>query len=191
MIRGLPWVKNPPAVEETRVLSLGQEDPLEQEMATYCSIPAWRIPWTQKPGRLQSMGSQRIGHDLGTEPPPPPVVRMWHFHCCVQGSIPGQGTKTLQALWRDMAKKLKIIIITMSQAHFVCLSLPAQEVHLPGCRAWPLPLLGCLNKVQPWRAFKLYSSRIHWSPCSDSLPSAWKCPNPVPKPHSFGISSQK
>ena len=56
-------VKNPPAVEETRVLSLGQEDPLEKEMATRSSIPAWWIPWTEKPGGLQSMGSQRVGHD--------------------------------------------------------------------------------------------------------------------------------
>ena len=43
--------------------SLGQEDPLEEEMATHSSILAWRIPWTEEPGRLQSMGSQRVGHD--------------------------------------------------------------------------------------------------------------------------------
>ena len=52
-----------PAVQETRVRSLGQEDPLEKEMATHSSILAWRIPRMKKPGRLQSMGSQRIGHD--------------------------------------------------------------------------------------------------------------------------------
>ena len=57
------WVKNPPAMQETRVRSLGQEDPLEKEMATYSSILAWSIPWTEKPGRLQSMGSRRVGHD--------------------------------------------------------------------------------------------------------------------------------
>ena len=56
-------VKNLPAVEETRVQSLGQEDPLEKEMATHSSILAWKIPWTEEPGRLQSMGSQRVGHD--------------------------------------------------------------------------------------------------------------------------------
>ena len=56
-------VKNPPAMEETRVRSLGQEDPLEEEMATHSSILAWRIPWTEEPGGLQSMGSQRVGHD--------------------------------------------------------------------------------------------------------------------------------
>ena len=57
-------VKNPPAVqEETQVRSLGQEDPLEKGLETHSSILAWRIPWTEKPGRLQSMGSQRVGHD--------------------------------------------------------------------------------------------------------------------------------
>ena len=51
---------------ETRVQSLGWEDPLEKEMATHSSILAWRIPWTEEPGRLQSMGSQRVGHDRAT-----------------------------------------------------------------------------------------------------------------------------
>ena len=51
-------VKNLPAVQETRVRSLGREDPLEKEMATHSSILAWRIPWTEEPGGLQSMGSQ-------------------------------------------------------------------------------------------------------------------------------------
>ena len=49
--------------QETRVRSLGREDPLEKEMATHCSILAWKIPWTEKPGGLQSMGSQRVQHD--------------------------------------------------------------------------------------------------------------------------------
>ena len=51
-------VKNPPAVQETRVQSLGQEDPLEQEMETHSSILAWSTPWTEEPGRLQPTGSQ-------------------------------------------------------------------------------------------------------------------------------------
>ena len=53
-------VKIPPAMQETWVQSLGQEDPLEKEMATHSSILAWRIPWTEEPGRLQSMGSQEL-----------------------------------------------------------------------------------------------------------------------------------
>ena len=56
-------VKNLPAMQKTQVRSLGWEDPLEEEMATYSSILAWEIPWTEEPGGLQSMGSQRVGHD--------------------------------------------------------------------------------------------------------------------------------
>jgi len=56
-------VKNPPAVEETQVLSVGWEDPLEKEMAIHSSILAWKIPWTEEPDRLQSMGLQGVGHD--------------------------------------------------------------------------------------------------------------------------------
>ena len=56
-------VKNLPAMQETQVQSLGQEDPLEKKMATHSSILAWRIPWTEEPGRLQSMGLQRVGYN--------------------------------------------------------------------------------------------------------------------------------
>ena len=56
-------VKCLPAMRETQVQSLGREDPLEEEMATHSSTLAWKIPWTEEPGRLQSMGSQRVGHD--------------------------------------------------------------------------------------------------------------------------------
>ena len=56
-------VKNPPAMKETRVQSLGQEDSLEEEMATHCNILAWRIPWTEEFGGLQIMTLQRVRHD--------------------------------------------------------------------------------------------------------------------------------
>ena len=59
-------LKRLPAMQETWVGSLGQEDPLEKEMATHCSILAWRIPWVEEPDGLQSMGSQRDGHDWAT-----------------------------------------------------------------------------------------------------------------------------
>ena len=55
-------VKNPPAMQEMQVGSLSWEDPLEKKMAMHSSILAWRIPWTEKTGRLQSMGSQRVRH---------------------------------------------------------------------------------------------------------------------------------
>ena len=59
-------VKNLPAIQETWVRSLGREDPLEKGMATYSSVLAWRIPWTEESGRIRSMGSQRFRHDRTT-----------------------------------------------------------------------------------------------------------------------------
>ena len=59
-------VKNPPVMQETLVQFLGQEDPLEEGMATLSSVLAWRIPWTEEPGGLQSIGLQRVGHDRAT-----------------------------------------------------------------------------------------------------------------------------
>ena len=59
-------VKNLPAMQETQVHSLGQEDPLEKEMATHSSLLAWEIPWMEEPGELQSMGAQRVEHDSMT-----------------------------------------------------------------------------------------------------------------------------
>ena len=68
--KGIPrvaqWVKNTAEMQETQemqVQSLGWEDPVEKRMATHSSILAWRIPWTEEPGRLQSMGLQRVGHE--------------------------------------------------------------------------------------------------------------------------------
>ena len=68
-------VKNLPSMQRTLFWSLGQEDPLEKKMATHSIILAWRIPRTEKPGGLQFMGSQRVGHDLVTKPPPD--LRHW------------------------------------------------------------------------------------------------------------------
>ena len=56
-------IEHLPAMQETQVRSLGQDNPLEKEMATHSSILAWKIPWSEEPDRLQSMGSQRVGHD--------------------------------------------------------------------------------------------------------------------------------
>ena len=67
------------AMEETQILSLGWEDPLEKEMATHCSILAWRIPWSEEPGGLQSLGLQRVGHDWATNTFTfhPSVAHLW------------------------------------------------------------------------------------------------------------------
>ena len=96
-------VKNLPAMRKTWVQSLGQEDPLEKEMATHSSILDWRIPWTEEPGRLQSLGSQRVWHDWATNThthkPTQPFKINWMelisfvlkdsclFFCCVLESI--------------------------------------------------------------------------------------------------------
>ena len=66
-------VKNPPAMWDTRVRSLGQENPLENKMATHCNILAWKVPRMEEPGRLQSMGSLRVGHDYN-------FTFTFHFH---------------------------------------------------------------------------------------------------------------
>ena len=62
----LQMVKNLPALQETEVQSLGQEDPLKKEVATHSNIPTWEIPWREDPGGLQSMGSQRVRHNWAT-----------------------------------------------------------------------------------------------------------------------------
>ena len=70
-------VKNLPTVQETRFLSLGRENPLEKELTTHSSILAWKIPWTEEPGRLQSMGSQRVRHDWATNTSLHPPLLGW------------------------------------------------------------------------------------------------------------------
>ena len=60
MVKKLSAMKE---LQESQIQSLGQEDPLEEDIATHSSILAWRIPWTEEPGGLQSIGSQRVGHD--------------------------------------------------------------------------------------------------------------------------------
>ena len=74
---------------EIRVRSLGWEDPLEKGMATHSSILAWRIPWKEEPGRLQSMGSQRVGHDF-----------IFTFHQCFR-----RGIGTLRGKLKEVSRK--------------------------------------------------------------------------------------
>ena len=83
-------VKNLPAMWETRVRSLGREDPLEKGMAPHSSTLAWRIPWMEEPGGLQSTGSQRVGHDRASNPalllPFLPVIIFTLRGCLIQES---------------------------------------------------------------------------------------------------------
>ena len=89
-------VKNPPAKQETQetwVWFLGQEAPLEKEMATHSSILAWKILWTEEPGRLQSTGSQRVGHNWGS---------MCMRTCARAHTHTHTLTATLKKIWRDL-----------------------------------------------------------------------------------------
>ena len=76
-------VKSLPAMQKTQVQSLGQEDTMEKGMATHSSILAWRIPWTGKPDRLQSMGLRRAGHDWATNTDSESELFLW----CVPGVV--------------------------------------------------------------------------------------------------------
>ena len=86
------WVKNLPAIQESQetwVPLLSQEDPLKKEMATYSSILTWRIPWTEEPGRLESLRSQRIGHDLATEQRNKYSILWIHHNLLNQSAVDG------------------------------------------------------------------------------------------------------
>ena len=109
-------VKNPPAKQETWVQSLGQEDPLKKKMTTHSSILAWEITWTEEPGRLQSVRSERVGHNLVTNQQLPclishtPVVFSsltlpFHFPNTLS-SLPSLGFCTSSALCVDHASSL-------------------------------------------------------------------------------------
>ena len=73
-------VMNLPAMQETWVRSLGQEGPLEKEMATHSSVLAWRILWTEEPGKDTVQGVAGVGHDLATTPPPGRSIKYPQFH---------------------------------------------------------------------------------------------------------------
>ena len=80
-------------MQETQVRSLGQENPLEEDMATHFSILDWRIPWTEEPGRLQSLGSQRVGPELATK-------QQWPINNVVIVSGAWQGTQPYIYMYR-------------------------------------------------------------------------------------------
>ena len=83
-------VKHLPTMREIQVQSLGQEDHLEKEMATHSSTLAWKIPWTEEPGRLQSMGSQRAEHDWATSLSlsfHQKMMSWWHLQCCLTATV--------------------------------------------------------------------------------------------------------
>ena len=103
-------VKNLLAMWETWVWYLGREDTLEKGKATHSSILAWRIPWTEEPGRLQSVGSQRVGHDWATNIP----LRRLSGHTEVASGAIGNllGVVTTGNTWRDTAQETRQLLGT-------------------------------------------------------------------------------
>ena len=98
---GSSELKNLPRMQKTQVQSLGQEDPMEKGTATHSSILAWRIPWTEETGRLQSVGSQRVGHDWSDWAHMRAFYLNTHTHtyvCIIQGLAVKEGGNRMQGI---------------------------------------------------------------------------------------------
>ena len=120
-------VKDLPAVQETQIRSLGQEDPLEKEIATHSSILAWEIPWTEKPGRVQSMGSQRVGHDWATNihTSHRHYIKKWRWLCTTKTLFTNTrgsqiGLPTPDLAHADFPGPSFHILLSSPLTHFVC-----------------------------------------------------------------------
>ena len=136
-------VKNLPAIREILVWSLGWEDLLEKGMATHSGIVAWKIPWTEEPGGLQSMGLQRIGHDWVPRPTllltftfsgtslPVQWLRLCTAHAGGVGLIPCQGTKIPHTAWWKKTNKQKKNYITSTSDSQYSSPLPLFLPSLP------------------------------------------------------------
>ena len=125
VLGGVPWwlsVRNTPAVQETWVRSLGREDPLEEDTATHSSILAWRIPWREEPGGLQSMGLQRVGYDLATKQQQPVILDSLVF--CF-GSV----SLVFLELFLQWSLVAYWALTDLGSSSFSVLSLPFHTVH--------------------------------------------------------------
>ena len=142
-------VKNLSAVRETWVWSLGREDPLEKEMATHSSTLAWRIPWREEPGGLQSMGSQRVGHDWATSLSLSVDCRNTCF-----GFWSKDGLKRIRDVWLEgigLSVNFRIWVWRQSKTNYsVINSLAALKCSLTSvkCKYWA-PLVSSVVKNLP------------------------------------------
>ena len=155
------WWKNPPPMQETWVWSMAWEDPLEKGMATHSTIPAWRISWTEEPGRLQSMVWQRVGHDWAT---------FTFTHLFLRCSLPL--TRCTYSL--TFTKGNSFIII--------CLATYVHAESLQSCLTLCDPM-DCTLQVPPSMGFS--EARIlEWMPC----PSPGDLSDPGIKPESSALA---
>ena len=124
-------VKNLPATWETRIWFLDQEDSLEKGMATHSSILAWRTPWSEDPGRLQSMRSQRVGHDWATELKWTKGVCVCLSCSVVSDSLWPQGLKPARLLWtwNSLGKKTRVGSHSLLQGIFLTQGLNLSLLH--------------------------------------------------------------
>ena len=160
-------VKNPPAVQEIQVWSLGQEDALEEEMATHSSTLTWEMPWTEEPGRLQSMGLQRVRHD-------------WvHAHIniskfCSKLSTEGK-IKRGAMIWRQKMLD-KCLILRYERAHskqvnwwgnneFSCCTRARRTVREAGLHFTPSCFISHGDKEHSLRCYHL-----HWDGLVPTMP---------------------
>ena len=136
-------LKHLPAMQETRVQSLGWEDPLEKEMATHSSVLAWRIPWREEPGRLQSTGSQRVGHDWATSLL---LSSMFQFF-----NINGHFQENIKTYWTEQS--------TIKIYHLVfCISSVQSLNHVwLFATPWTAACWGSLSITNSWSLFRLMS----------------------------------
>ena len=169
-------VKRLPAMQETWVQSLGQEDPLEKEMEIHSSTLAWKIPWTKEPGRLQSMGLQRVRHDWTTSLCLYGVGSIWEFFVSIPYSQfccePETALKKKNKVFNSSNNSKKI---TMSNPHRIILIFQTRK---------------CRNREVKWQnqdfclnffAFQAHGLSIlsHCSDADSGLPvTSWSSPFP-------------
>ena len=145
-------------MQETRVQSLGSEDLLEKEMATHSSILAWKIPWTVEPGRLQSMGSQRVRHDWATSLSLSYIyvyiyiyIHIWNsafisFMCIPKSIIPGNYIALFLVFWRTTTLFSVVVV----------------SVYIPTGSAQGFHLLHILTNMCPLSSFYLVLAGVRW-----------------------------
>ena len=132
-------VKNLPAMQETQARSLGQEDPLEKEMATHSSILSWRTPWTEEPGKVQSLSLQSVGHHWATNtftpshaPPESRILPslcqqelpqlLWAYRWCQSAMV------SLQQQWGNSVRLIYLYVLSPAQGPGIL----ASRLHPPG-----------------------------------------------------------